>query len=520
MGLRRAARAAFCTLSCLPTDSLGATYRWRRPLQNALSIRPMPTSCTLSPAYPTSYTNTVVHAFRQRVLANASPPGRTNPESNSARRARPRPASAGLLYFRAHLNRDGGRVVAAPRERRGAEVAGRNNGAAKSRLPSQGDQNDAPKSAPWAGGTAPGADGFRPGRTAGPSTAMSPRGGTSSRATGSGDVPSSKSATREEGCGGGPMDTAAAPKPAFDRRLPFLPGALPSNLLRPPRKKLGTEGRTGVGTLRVEGTGGDPRIWESVPLAGQDLQRVQAEAKKGGATAAVATAATYPLSSDGDSDLLASGSCRMKTTTAAARSASGTVREVTRLHRRAASTLEMMSAMAHVLPSVPPECVQGFEISTPANNARPASSSPRRIRTRGGIDQRVTGGDGHHDEETRSPHKQEDFRDTTEGRAIQHVDVPYTPLLKSFSWAGEDEGKHPACRNGGVALQVFSEQMRQRRGGDDPRELPGAEILQLHLNDASGINAPRQGTIRGGGGGEEEGVCGEDEPPIPTPFSR
>lgn len=394
-----------------------------------------------------------------------------------------------------------------------------------------------PESTPQDGDITPNtgdtAVGDRPGRLAESVMVTRATGGMINLAGDSGDL--SPTTGEEEECEYGPTNTATATRTTYDRESPFLPFAFPLDLLRPPRIEHGIEGTTDVAILRVAGVGGDPRIGESRPSSGQKMRQLSAEA---GAAAVAIKSAKYPPVSCRDSGLPAA-SCKVKPTSVAT-AALGTGEELKHLHHHA-STLEMFSAMAHVPPSVPPECVQGVKISVPVKNTRPLSSSPRRVQTMAGTDHRATGGDGHHTQEVPplpTLHKPENIRET-EG-ACRRAAAPYNSLLKSFSWAGGDEKIDIAGRHGAVALQLLSEQ-RQGRGGDDPRESSRAEDLQLHVNDLSG-NIPRPCSVRaaantciglgrplsgrgGGGGGTGgrgggEGVRGEDEAPLATPFSR
>eukprot|EP00752_Nemacystus_decipiens_P015667 g13981.t1 len=478
-------------------------------------------------------------APRRRPPASAPAPGGTTTQRHR-RRTRPRPASAGLLYFRAHLGGNAEEVSPALSERREADLV-RHNGAAKSRSPSQGDQSDVLEPIPQAGGATPNVGNnadeiYRPGRVSEWLTATPPSGGTASRARGSGDVPLlSTSPTGEEGCACGPTDTAAATKTGSDRKSSVLTRPLPSDLLKPSRTKLGIGGRMDVNTLRVEGVG------ESIPSSGKKpRRRTQAGAERGATAAAITTEVTYPLLISRQSDPPAAGSCKINTATTTRAASLGTGEEVAHVrHRPHASTLEMISAVAHVLPSVPPQCVHGFEISIPAKKPRPASSSsPRRIRTTAvaavaGIARRTTDGEEHRDEG--APWAPERTRSReAEGRGIRRLAAaPCGPLHKSFSWAGGDERNGEAGSGGGAASRVLSdEQWRQVGGGDAKRGPSYAEMVELHLSDTSGAIQPRTcmrtatftctgldpsfpGCRRGGGGGG-----GEEGPPSTTPFSR
>lgn len=264
------------------------------------------------------------------------------------------------------------------------------------------------------------------------------------------------------------------------------------------------------------------RMWESKPPSGQMFQQLSAEAE---ARATVATASVqYPLLPCRDGGL-PSASCNVKESTAA--QVALRTRNEPQHHHNHASTLEMISAMAHAPPSVAPECVQGVEISIPAKQPRPTSSSPRRIWTSHGMDHRATNGDGDSKREIPSLCKLENAQEDAEGGATRRAAAPCNTLLKSLSWAGGDERIDTGSRHEGVALQLLSEH-RQGRGGDDQRETSCAEDLQLHVKDISRNLPPPSCAVTGLGlsflagraGGAGTGVRGEDKQRWTTPFSR
>lgn len=340
------------------------------------------------------------------------------------------------------------------------------------------------------------------------------RGGLAYRATDSGDLMLSKAATGEEGCAYDPTNTATATGTIVDGKTSCLQVALPSDLLQSPRVEHRIEGTADVDIFRVEGkVGGDPRMWGFTPSVGLIVDPFPAQQVERGTTVA-ATAIKDPLLPCTGNGLLAD-SCETMITIAAAQAALGTCKEVEHLLHSQASTLEMISAMAHMPASVPPDCIQGVEMSTPAKTNWPASSSPGRIWTRAGIYHRATDDDGHHNHEIPSLRKQEKVQGTEGGTTRRVVATPYESLLKSFSWAGGDESIDAASRYGGVASQALAEQ-RQGRGGEDPQETCCAENLQLHVTETLGNGLGRASPGKRGGGG----VGGEDKQPMTTPFSR
>lgn len=407
------------------------------------------------------------------------------------------------------------------------------SGAGKSCLSRQKDGNAVRESTPQVGGTASNmidTIGARQGQVAESvaATAKAARGVMMNLARDSCDVSPSTAVTREEERTRGPMSTVTASRQAFQRKPSILPVAFPSDLLCPARMEHRIEGTTGVDMLSVEGVGCDPKMWEPGESSGLGIEQLPAQA------AGAATAAQHLPAPRQDSGDLPAASCEVKIATAA-QAASETCKEDEPLHRHASTLEAMISAMAHVPPSVPPECVQGVEISIPARKSRPASSPPRRNRTAAGVDHRATGRNYHHNQKMllMSQHKQKDFRET-EGEAIRRAAVPCKPLLKSFSWTGGDDILDSASGREGVDSQLPSEQ-RQGRGSDKQRETSCKEDFQFGVNDTSGdepgfciaraatntcsgLGRPLPGSRGGGGGGEV--VRGETKPPLTTPFSR
>lgn len=358
-----------------------------------------------------------------------------------------------------------------------------------------------------------------PGRLTNSVLLTTARGGTTSWACDSSDVSSPTMAAGEEECAYCPRTTTTATRTAIGQKPSCSPVALPSYFLRSPRAQHGMEGTAVVDSLRVEGVGGDPSLWECI-------QHLPAGAPEG--TAATVTEVTHPPQPCRDKGL-PTPSCKVKTAPATCAACNGVEHP-----RRHASTLETISAMAHSPPSVPPECVQGVEMSITVKQTRPAFLSPRGVRTAAGVGHCAADGGGRHGQGIPSLlHKQDNFQET-DGGAIRRAAAPCIPLLKSFSWAGGDEIIATAAgRHGGVAVQIRSEHT-QRRGSDTQRETSRAEDLQLHVTDTPG-NTPRPRSVRvattactrrdvssprsrGGGGGD--GVHGEGEPPLTTPFSR
>eukprot|EP00903_Cladosiphon_okamuranus_P019470 g17904.t1 len=359
-----------------------------------------------------------------RVLASTSPP--EGAKTESYRCTRLRPSSAGLLYFRASLNRDGERVAATPREGRERHILGHDK-AATCRLWSQGDKRAAPEPISQQSDATTtdkaGAVGDTPGLMV--ESVMAARRGLANRATGSGDFVFSKAASGEEGCAHDPNNTATPAGMIVDGKPSCLQVAISSGFLQSPRVEHGTEGTAGADILRVDGVGGNPRMWGSIPSEGLTRHQSPAEVDRG--KTAAATAGKDPLLPCAGSGLPAASPGETMTTAVAAEAASGTCNEVERLHRHV-STLEMISAMAHVPASVPPDCVQGVEISIPAGKPRPASSPPRRILTRAGVDNCAID-DGRFNQEMPPLYKREKFRGN-EGGTAKRVAAPCTSLLR------------------------------------------------------------------------------------------
>ena len=470
--------------------------------------------------------------FRQWLPANASPPDGV--KTSSDRCTRPRPASAGLLYLRAHLNRDGERVVVTPPEGRERHTL-RHDRPAKYRLSSRGDWKAAAVSKPQAVGTKPSeaaTAGATPERSMESVMMSTAGGGMATSAKGSGVLVSSEGIPGKEEYTNGQTNTATATRKTFGRKPSRLRAALPLDLLRSPRTEYGIEGTADIDILRVEGVGGDPRIWESIPSVGLPFPQLPAEAAAG--KKVPDAGGKYPLPCTG-SDLPAT-SYKTNTAKAAAQAASWAFEKVEHLHRHV-STLEMISAMAHMPPVLmPPECVEGVEISIPVINPQPAVSSPRRIRTVAGADHCATDGDRHCHHELLGTEKPQEIG----GGQPRRVAAPCKSLLKSCSWAGGDESiGTAACRRFRGVTSHMSGEQRQVRGVEDQQETHRAEDRQLHVNDSSG-NTPRPCSVKvakdtcatlgrampenrgggGAGGAGGEGSLGEDEQSMTTPFSR
>lgn len=496
--------------------------------------------------------------YRQWLLREkASPPSGNDHGTN--RGARPRPASAGLLYFKAHLKHDGETVV--PPQGRGARhVAGRNSDSyplLSSRRERNALREPSTRESTNAGGTTAhtvDAAGGRPGLlsdSAAVATAAGERGWEEQGGEVGYDSCRARNMTRdsaamfsttaavaeEDGYTFGPTIPATTTNAAIDKdeRNPWnvLLAAPPPDLLRSPRVECEIPVTTGCADLGVQGIGrvliGGPRR----PTSGRRTLQLP-----------VAVAAATK-DEDAPSPCRESGrppsACEVETTTA--------VR---------VSTLEMISAMTNVSPSVPPECVTGLEIRIRAKQTRPASASPRHLRTAAGITNRVTVGCGHYNLEVPSRvagQYQPSYARAT-GATFRGVATPCNPLLRVFSWTG-GEGEVAAASSGNdnnndslrkvAASQLFSENKRGGDGGlgaggvERPRTSCCADDLQLYVEDSLEKN-PGSCTERfgvhthtdarldrlspgnGGEGGEGEGGfaanCGEEQPFMSTPFSR
>ena len=421
----------------------------------------------------------------------------------SAARIRRRPASAGLLYFRAHLSGNA-KAVEAPQRRGGGRAAGSTAGS--TRFSTARGSTPLPLPSRNAGGTTPKRVDEARARPEGLLDSMMV---TVSRRNVNFLTAEAAAVVGNEGASA-PDATATTAMAAIGRK-PWFP--LPSALTQ---------------------EAGD----SSLPDSRRSLPR-----NPGAATAATTT----------DVDFLSPR--RAGRPPPAPREASARPVQppqeaacAERQHRHHhASTLEMISALTQKPPAAPPECVTGLEIPISAMPARSKSSSPGRVRDAAGanLPRVVAGCHGHERRAVFAPSERKSSEANPGGPA------PCNVLRKSSSWTGGDKKRAASGGNGrdqaGGRAAILRLLFGKKRdgiveddvGGGDERPLE--PCLQLYVGDPSeseprvcgehaivctptGLVSPgRGGGGEGGGGRTRDGVVvleGDGQPRKATRFCR